>query len=35
MKAPRALRPPIYDRALEQLAAVAGEIVPFEDLIDY
>jgi hypothetical protein len=34
-KAPRALRPPIYDRALEQLAAVAGEIVPFEELLNY
>ena len=35
MKGPRDARPPIYDHALERLAAVAGEIVPFEDLLDY
>jgi hypothetical protein len=35
IKEPRAPRPPIYDRALEQLAAAAGEIVPFEELLNY
>jgi hypothetical protein len=34
-KLPPAPRPPIYDHALEQLAAATGEIVRFEDLLKY
>jgi len=35
VKAPRGPRLPIYDHALKQLATVAGEMVPFEELLDY
>ncbi|MGA2588612.1 MAG: TrmH family RNA methyltransferase [Bryobacteraceae bacterium] len=35
VKAPPAMRPPIYDDALKQLAKVAGETVPLEDLLNY